>query len=178
MKTNQSRKLNLIVVMIIGAMSVIGFGCRSHLTNHTYYPLSVDYARTFSDMVKAGQYDYINTYITEKNFPIERPDNIKSVNHIQVALVCLNKMINTDAVLLHIFESNMRPARIEELLAFGEKYPKIQQDVAIFSLYSSDFLRYIKTVPFLYRDVSGRTLEVGFFESDWNEYNCFLSVVR
>jgi len=103
------------------------------------YSIPVNLTRTLAEMVSAGKYDYANPNIVEKNFPIQRPsvseDAVEggpyrtpavSNDSIKIVLVHLNKVATTTEVLEHMDKLGLRPARIEELLALGEKHPDIQ----------------------------------------------------
>lgn len=113
------------------------------------YPVSVDYTCTLVEMIKAGKYDWVNDNITEKNFPIHRPSvseaatgdggpyrvpGVQNNGNIELGLVHLNKVASEEEVLRHLEQLGLRPAKIEELLAFGEKYPDIQREFPIVAL--------------------------------------------
>ena len=111
------------------------------------YSIAVDYTRTLAAMIAAGEYDYINLDVTKAHFSIQRPSANKvasdggpyrkSVNqnkNTEVVLVHLTRVASEDEALFHMDKLGLRPARIEELLAFGEKYPDLQRQFPIVAL--------------------------------------------
>jgi hypothetical protein len=114
------------------------------------FTITVDYTKSLADMITVGKYDYTNPNIVEKNFPIQRPSNskadiqssgnpyrtpgVQNDNSTEIVLVHLNKVASTTEVLAHMDKLGLRPARIEELLAFGEKYPHKQREFPIVAL--------------------------------------------
>ena len=167
---------------------------KSPIINYDSYSVSVDYTRTLADMINAGKYDYANKDIVEKNFPIQRPSESEAVTgggpfrtapaqnkNIELFLVHLNKVAKTSEVLAHMDKLGLRPARIEPLLALGEKFPNIQRDyllVALGSVWvrSSGF----RDVPGLYRDGSERDLGLGWGDTggSWRGACRFLAVSK
>jgi len=137
--------------------------------------VSVDYRKTVEEMVASGRYEWSNSNITSKNFPV----NDTGVVTVALELVHLNKMVNSEDVLRHLEKNGMRPATVEELLAFGATYPEIQRKFPIICLDKGsswinpgDF----RFVPYLHRDGSRRKLDLYWFDNDWYEYCRFLAV--
>ena len=96
---------------------------------HTY-PVTVDYGMTLGDMVAAGGYDAKNDYITQENFPITGAGMVE----VEFHLVHLNRYASTDAALVELNRQGFRPAKIEELLAFGARYKNLQKEFPIVAL--------------------------------------------
>ena len=159
---------------------------------YDHYTVTVDHTRTLADMIKAGMYDYVNRDIVEQNFPIQRPDVIGAVagggpfrtqgvqiTNTELVFVHLNKAATTAEVLAYMDKLGLRPARIEELLALGEKYPNIQRDYPFVALGSVwvDSSRY-RGVPYLYRYGSKRDLNLNWDETGntWNDICRFVAV--
>lgn len=139
----------------------------------TGYIVSVDYGKTVEEMVSAGRYDWKNDNITTKNFPI----NGTGVVTVALELVHLNKAASSKAVLAHLEANGMRPATVEELLAFGATYPEIQREFPIICLGSSWVDPYgYRSVPCLGRDGSRRKLDLYWFDYGWDEHCRFLAV--
>ena len=97
------------------------------------YPVTVDYRKTVKEMVLAGRYDWKNDDINSENFPVSGEWAV-SVN---LELVHINKSVDSEGVLDYLEENGMRPATVEELLAFGATYPEIQREFPIICLGSS-----------------------------------------
>ncbi len=153
--------------------------------------LSVDYSRSLAKMVKAGNYDYVNNNIIEKNFPLHfrsqtevtavgggpfrTPGRVHEDNG-EFVLVHLDRIATTDEVLQHLNKLGLEPAEIEELLAFGEKYPDIQREYPIVVLgsvwRSPDGYRFC---PGLYGDSGRRVLRLRWIDYRWHEDYRFLA---
>lgn len=122
-------------------------GKRVESINYDTYSVPVDLTRTLAEMVAAGKYNYANPNIVEKNFPIQRPSvsedaveggpyrtpGVQNTN-TKIVLVHLNKVATTSEVLEYLDKLGLRPARIEELLALGEKFPDVQRQFPVVAL--------------------------------------------
>ncbi|OGZ41382.1 MAG: hypothetical protein A3C80_02625 [Candidatus Ryanbacteria bacterium RIFCSPHIGHO2_02_FULL_45_43] len=138
------------------------------------YPLSVDYGRSVEDGVKAGRYDLANSDITSRNFPTKR----KGTAEIAVEPIHFNRCISTDEALRELDMMGYRPAELQELLAFGEKYPEVQREFTVVASGSVWQNRYgNRDVPGLGRFGSRRYLELFWFGYDFDEI-CRFAAVR
>lgn len=137
------------------------------------YPVTVDYGKTIEEMVSAGNYDRRNGSINSKNFPIKG----KGKTSVNLEPVHLNKVVSSENVLAYLDENGMRPAVVEELLAFGATYPEIQREFPIICLGSSwvDSLG-DRSVPCLDRYGSDRRLGLDWFDDGWGGCWRFLAV--
>ncbi|MEX2209727.1 MAG: hypothetical protein WD846_02450 [Patescibacteria group bacterium] len=137
------------------------------------YQLTVNYDRTLVEMVEAGHYDYANDNITADNFPIEGSGSAEC----EGVLVHLDRYASTTEVEAEIAKRGLRPATIEELLAFGEAYPEVQREFPVVELGSSwvdssgDRL-----VAYLWSYSDGRDLRLDWYGRDWDSYDRFLAV--
>jgi len=129
------------------------------------FSVVVDYSRSLVQMIKAGNYNWVNSNITEKNFPIQGEGRQKT----EVALFHFNKNMTSEQVIAEMDKQGYCPARIEELLAFGESQPDLQRQFSIIALGSiwrfRDGGRY---VPVLYEDVRERRLDLVYFDGAWD----------
>ena len=96
----------------------------------TTYPVMIDYADTFEQRLASGRYDWKNDDINKKNFPVKGDGTVERA----LELAHYGKNMSTDAVLAAIDATGYRPATIEELLAFGAKYPELQREFPIVAL--------------------------------------------
>ncbi|KKU85161.1 MAG: hypothetical protein UY15_C0040G0007 [Parcubacteria group bacterium GW2011_GWA2_47_9] len=134
----------------------------------------VDCGQTLAQMIAAGKYNRVNSDITNANFPIIGSGK----KNVAVELVHFNRSIESNEAIRELDRMGMRPATIEELLAFGAKYPEVQREFPILALgsvwryRSSD--RYI---PCLYRVGSERYLDLGWIGSGWHGI-CRFAAVR
>ncbi|MBI4090447.1 MAG: hypothetical protein HY422_00305 [Candidatus Komeilibacteria bacterium] len=139
----------------------------------TTYPVTIDYADTFEQRLASGRYDWKNSDIKEKNFPIKGEGTVER----NLELAHYGKDMSTDAVLAAIDAQGYRPATIEELLAFGAKYPELQREFPIVALGSVwRHWRGDRHVAYLSRDGDGRGLDLHWIESDWFAVFRFLVV--
>ncbi len=110
------------------------------------YVVSVDYGKSFEEMVLGGNYDWKNDNINSLNFPIKG----KGTVNVNLELVHFNKSASSKDVLTYLEANGMRPATIEELLAFGATYPEVQREFPIICLGSFWINRFgNREVPFL-----------------------------
>ena len=139
------------------------------------YPLSVDYGRSVEKGVKAGRYDWVNCLfdIASRNFSTER----KGTAEIVVELIHFNRNISIDKAFSQLDRMGFRPAEIHELLAFGEKYPKVQRKfpvVALGSVWQYQFGN--RRVPYLHGSGSERGLYLYWIEYGRLEVDRFAAV--
>lgn len=89
----------------------------------TTYPVTINYDASLADMIRTGRYDWVNPNITEKNFPVKG----KGIKEVVIELTRFNRLISSDDALSELEKRGLRPATIEEFLAFGAAYPEVQQ---------------------------------------------------
>lgn len=155
----------------------------------TSYIVSVDYGKSIEKMVVAGKYTwhYDNAdadYINSENFPVS------GIGVVMVALELVNlnseEVSSTEDVLAHMEANGLRPATIEELLAFGATHPIVQREFHVICLGSSwvgnpighgrhsDDRRF---ALYLYGDDSCRVLSlIRFKYTVWEKKSRFLAV--
>ena len=81
-------------------------------------------------MVMAGKYVRRSVQITHKNFFVA---GCKS-DQVDLRLVSLDHMINTEQALGELYQRGFRPATLLELLAFGISFPELQRKSPIVAL--------------------------------------------
>ena len=135
--------------------------------------ITMDCTRSLKEMIKAGRYDWTNSDIKDKNFPITE----KGVFNTEAVLVHYNKVMKTEDILRDMESKGLVQGKIEHLLAVGEKYPNLQRDFPIVALGSSwqDPVGF-RVVPYLSGDDSGRGLSLVWSDRDWDEDYRFLAV--
>jgi len=94
------------------------------------YNIIVDYNRSLADMIKAGNYDWVNSDINAKHFPIKG----KGKHELTATLFHFDRYIESDDAIAEMDKQGYRPATIEELPALGEKYPELQKEFPIVAL--------------------------------------------
>lgn len=134
--------------------------------------LQVNYDLRLEAAVKAGKYDWVDGYISDKHFPSKR----SGLAEIGIQLVHFNKVMSSKDILKELDEMGLRPAELSELLAFGAKYPDEQRKYPIVALGSVWHGWYdCQYVPCLERCGGKRGLD-SRFAYGWNECNRFLAV--
>ena len=92
-----------------------------------YAAITVDYGMNLEAMVKVGRYDGVNPDITAEHFPIVGDGKVDR----EPLLVHFGRDMD-DAVITTEFDRlGLRDGAIEELAAFGAKYPDLQRGYPI-----------------------------------------------
>lgn len=136
----------------------------------------VDYAMSLGDMIVAGKYDWVNSDINAKNFPISGKDK----KAVDVELWHPNKYFsNGDEVIAELKKSKpgYRFARIEELLALGVAQSELQRQFPIAALGSIWHHAGHRNFAFLGRFDAKRYLYLFYLENGFNG-NWRFAVVR
>ena len=137
------------------------------------YSVIIDYNLTTEQMVAAGKYGEIFDNINFKNFSVKGKGRIKR----QLELLFYDKSMRADAILADMDASGFRPATIEELLAFGIKYPKLQRVFPIVALGSVYQCRNGEIgVVCLDNNRYKRTLQLTWVACDWDKHYRYLAV--
>ncbi len=142
-----------------------------------FYPLFVDYERSIEEGINAGSYDEVNSAISSKNLPIGQ----KGQCEVTVELIRFLEPVTTGEVLRELWKQRYRPANIQELLAFGEKYPESQLRapvIALGSTFPSDPVNKPYQAPVLTKSGSSlRVCTMFWADEEWTPDERF-AVVR
>lgn len=145
--------------------------------------LVVDYSRTLWGMIKAGNYSYANTDISEKYFPLPVESIGKQIS-ILTKLVCFNRIISSQDAIVEIEKAGYQLAILPELLALGEAHPELQKKFPIVALGSvwTDTAG-TQSVPAIVfdrpvRSLYKRNLHLNNLNEDWYSHYRFLVVCR
>lgn len=143
--------------------------------------LIVDYGKNVKEMIKAGKYDWTNSKITERHFPLPTELSGKKIS-VFGKLFHFNRNISSEDAIKEMDKAGYRPATLPELLVLGEVKPDLQRQFSIIALGSvwRDALN-LRSVPGLNvpgLDVggNGRELNLGWFSGDWLAASRFLGV--
>ena len=134
--------------------------------------LSVDYSRSLEVMIAAGHFDWTNSDITAKRFPVVG----KGVEQFEAKLFHFNRNVSSEQAVEAIKADGWEPAQIEHLLAFGEKYPEEQRKYPIIALGSVARVGGHRRVPCLHRRGAERYLYLRWWDYGWFGYFRFLAV--
>ncbi len=117
----------------------------------------VDYDQSLEEMIRAGNYDYLDPEINKENFPISGKGRVEYEDLLlmferDMTLVETQKRIATWST-----ENPWEPAKIENLLAFGVRNPGMQLRTAIIGLGSIGIFEGKPFSPCLHNDQEGGT---------------------
>lgn len=136
------------------------------------YPIIVDYSQTLEQMIAAGNYDWKNSDITSDHFPIKGTGTVE----LEGQLVHFGRSMSSEAVIAELNKMGLRPGTVEEILAFGAKYPEKQRQFPIVGLGSAwrgpDGSRRVVCLGGRGRE---RDLDLRWFGNDWDGYCRFLA---
>lgn len=139
--------------------------------------ITVDYSMSLENMIGVGRYDWTNSDITAKRFPIIGEGKID----FEVKIFHFDRSISSEDAVAQIIASDSEnpwePAKIENLLAYGAKNPEEQRKFRIVGLGSVGKVGGDRRVPFLSRDsCSGRDLDLLYWHGVWGGNYRFLAV--
>ncbi|MDP2696073.1 MAG: hypothetical protein Q8O87_02355 [bacterium] len=139
--------------------------------------LTVDYSSTLEQMIQAGRYDWVNSDINEKNFPLNLPAGFPTKVQVIPELIHFNRVMSSDQAITEIKRRGLRPATIWEMLAFGEHNPDLQRQFSIIALgwvWRSGAGG--RRVPSLAGSAAERKLKLHWFDAVWHGRCRFLAV--
>jgi hypothetical protein len=138
--------------------------------------ITVDYGKSLQEMIASGHYDWINSDITPKRFPIAGSGTAQ----LEVKLFHFDRYISSkDAVAAITAEDPQHPwepAKIETVLAYGAKNPDEQRKHPIIALGSVAKVIGCRHVPCLRVDDRRRDLDLRWWGVDWLGRYRFLAV--
>lgn len=136
------------------------------------FPVVIDYEKSLQAMIRAGRYDWTNSDITEKHFPVA-----SGPIEISMELVHFDRAMTSEEVLAELDRKGLRPATLPELLAFGAKYPEKQREFPVVAL-ASVWRNWVagRRVPYLWSLADGRGLDLDWLDSGWDEHYRFAAV--
>ena len=138
--------------------------------------LSVDYGRSLGQMIAAGNYDWTNSDITAKRFPVVG----SGVEQLAAKIFHFDRNTssqdNVDAIKAADPVNPWEPGKIEHLLSFGEKYPEEQRKYPIVALGSVAEVGGVRNVPYLSVFDRKRYLSLIWWDDGWFGSCRFLAV--
>ena len=127
---------------------------------------------SLADMITLGHYDWVNSDITEANFPM--PANL--VLGADPKLYHFDHDISSEKAIKEMDEDGYRPATIWDLLDFGAKNPELQRQFPIVALGSVAGFGGRRSVAYLSRGGAERNLRLDWFDRGWFRTFRFLAV--
>lgn len=136
----------------------------------------VDYSKSLTEMIRAGNYDAVERNIDADHFPIKDQGKIG----LDIELIHYGKYMFGDDIIRDLNSRGLRPATLPELLAFGSAYPNKQREFPIMAL-GSLWRRWhgFRCVPFLHGldSNSRRWLSFRFWFGGWYDI-CRFAAIR
>lgn len=140
------------------------------------FRLTVDYGQSLEQMIAAGHYNWTNSDITAKRFPIEG----KGIVEFEGRYFNFDSNVSSEIAVKSIEQADTAnpwmPAKIEHTLSHGAAFPKEQRKFPIVGLGSVAKVDGRRYVPCLGRDDSGRGLDLRWWGGDWDPRCRFLAV--
>lgn len=93
----------------------------------------VNYDRPLPERIREAGFDYVDPYITAKNFPTRREGKAE----VGVVIVPMHHVMTTEEVTELHRSLGLRPADIHMLLALGTAFPNLQRSYPIVAFGSS-----------------------------------------
>lgn len=156
-----------IAADIVGSASVV-----AQAIIDTYH-LVVNHGKTLKEMIATGHYDWVNSDITEANFPLDKGEGIVEMD---TEVIHIGRDISSDDALKELDRRGYRAGTAAELLAFGATYPEKQREFPIVALGTVRLLDGYRRVLCLWDDRSERDLGLSWFDVDWDGRSRFLAV--
>ena len=135
------------------------------------YKITVDYSKTLKRMIDEGKYDYVSSDIP-KHFTVQGEGR----KEYTAKLHKISKYMSTKEVIEDMQKEGLRPAKVEELLAFGAQYPDEQRDKFFVGLGSvvvvdgREFVSYLNGAP------DYRYLDLSYADDEWYDGPWFLGL--
>ena len=95
------------------------------------YLLMLDDDLLLHELLKRGQYNWINRDVTDNHFPHIPCGGMGGISIESMILLCFNRMMTTPGVLFAFVRSGLKAATPHALLSFGCNYPAIQLQFSI-----------------------------------------------
>ncbi len=138
--------------------------------------ITVDYTQTLQEMIEKGKYDWVNSNIIQKNFPIRG----EGKEEVRIKLFHFDCVISSRDAIAEMDRQGFRPATLPELLALGAVKPELQKEFFIVAFGS----RWqfppggILNVPVLSWNAQERRLRLDWFGGNWREHCRFAGVCK
>lgn len=157
---NSIKKVVFIIVFAVFALANIICGCAK---KQGTFPVTVNYDIPIGDAVKTGNYDWVEDELAKISFI-----SVGSGKESLAIILIQNTQISARNMPKELDRQGLRPANIQELLAFGAAYPEKQKEHPIVALgllgQDSEGLHYAAYLDGL---ASQRSLRVTWMDYDW-----------
>lgn len=168
MNFNWIRSLFLALALCASGVAAPSFAASwvSFTASSSVHDIIVDNGLSLQQMIEAGHYDRVDSFLTPDRFPLDV--SVAGKQKLVVELVHFDRKILTGYVLGELKLKDLRPATIAELLAFGVAFPEEQRKhpiVALGSVYEFDTWSHY--VAYLSGDGASRILDTDTLGNIW-----------
>lgn len=132
----------------------------------------IDFGQTLEQMIAAGKYDWANSDITAKKFPVEG----SGTKNFRNKLFHFGRNTSSEDAVAAMKSENFTPASHVHGLAFGATFPDEQRKYPIACLGSSAQVDFGRHVVCLDRYDALRYLRLGGWDGAWDDDWRFLAV--
>ena len=136
----------------------------------------VDCTKSLDEMIKAGNYDWVDSGITAKRFPIKST----GADEWEFKMFHFDRSISSEDAVAGIKADDSanpwQPAGIEHVLTYGKENPEEQRKYPIVALGSVGGVGGNRYVPYLGGHDSERGLRLRWWDGDWGACCRFLGV--
>jgi hypothetical protein len=148
----------------------------STFTALRWYPVKTAHA-SLTDAISAGRYDYVNSDINAHNFKSSGAIVVATELTLYQPECCSANGIDNDTAIQRLCEAHLRPANLQDLLAFGETHPEVFPTYGIVALGSvGTGAGGARLVPLLLRTGTRRGLYLFVWDSGpWLATDLFLA---
>lgn len=140
------------------------------------FQFTIDYTHKLEAMIAAGRYDWTNSDVTAKRFPLVG----EGIIEFESKLFHFDRSVSSEQAVELIKADDTtnpyEPAKIEHLLSFGAKFPEEQRKYPIIGLGSVARVGGRRFVPYLHGSDAERRLDLHWFVFGWSPGCRFLGV--
>lgn len=128
------------------------------------YQINVDYDQPLKKMIVSGNYNWVDSDITNKHFP----QNKKGKEQADIFIISIDHRMYDLEVTQFLDSLGLRDANIKELLSLGAQFPDLQCKKPIVARSTSwrDSIGFVD-VPCLDNDEWGRNLRLIYLGGHW-----------
>ena len=131
------------------------------------YLVTVNYDMTLEEMIRAGNYNFVDDGIDLKRFRIKG----KGLKDVRIKLRGFKTIVTSDEALWSLRENKLRrwPTKLEEMLALVAKHPDILEKDSIAAFGSIGSFRGLKRVPSAgFHTITKRILSTRSLNEKWD----------
>lgn len=135
------------------------------------FPVTINLDMSLADMIKAGDYGWVNENIMAEHFPVEGEGEYS----VELEYYRFDRAVRGAEAIKLLDEAGFRPATLAELLVFGATHPEEQRKFPIVAVGSSWRVRDSNLyVPCLCGHSGGRSLGLCWFGREFDSDYRFL----